>query len=113
VFVTIQASSVIEVLLGLNRNMAQWEINEVTLAAFRYREVLRNGVTQRDENFGERYITPTEKVSDIQTSFLAGLKISPAKLLHIQLLVVPVFRDSFEGSELEQFQWWIGLSLNP
>ncbi len=113
VFLTIRASSVLEVLLGLNRNMAQWEINEVTLAAFRYREIMRDGVKQRDENFGERYTTPTEKVSDIQTSFLAGLKISPAELLHIQLLVVPVFRDSFEGSQLEQFQWWIGLSLNP
>lgn len=113
VFVTIKASSVIEVLLGLNRNMAQWEINEVTLAEFRYREIMQDGAKQRDENFGERYTTPIEKVSDIQTSFLAGLKISPAKLLDIQLLVVPVFRDSFEGSQLEQFQWWIGLSLNP
>jgi len=52
-------------------------------------------------------------VSDIQTMFLAGLKISPAEMLHIQLLVVPRFRDGFDGSELEQFQWWIGVTLTP
>lgn len=113
VFITIKASSVTEILLGLNRNMAQWKIDEVTLAGFRYREVLRDGVVQRDEHFGERYTTPTEKVSDIQTTFLAGLKISPAEMLHIQLLMVPRFRDGFDGSELEQFQWWIGVTLTP
>jgi hypothetical protein len=113
IFITIKASSVTEVLLGLNRNMAQWKIDEVTLAGFRSREIQQNDVTQRDEHFGERYTTPTEQVSDIQTMFLAGLKISPAEMLHIQLLVVPRFRDGFDGSELEQFQWWIGVTLTP
>ena len=51
VFVTITASEVVEILLGLNRDMAQWTITDVTLARFAYREASRNGVAERKENF--------------------------------------------------------------
>ena len=113
IFLTITASEVVQVLLGLNRNMTQYRIDDVTLALFRYRISNQNGTIQQQTNFGERYTQPTEKVSDIRTSFLAGLTISPSRVLGLRLLMVPVFRDSFDGSELEQLQWWIGLTLTP
>lgn len=112
-FVTITASNVTEILLGLNRTMSRWKIDDVTLALFRFRETRMNESLQRAENFGERYTQPTEQVSDVRTTFLAGLTISPSERLHIRLLMVPNFRDSFDGSELEQLQWWIGVTLTP
>jgi len=113
VFVTLKLSRVVDILLGLNRNMTQWEIEDVTLAIFRYRMSMSNGTVNREENFGERYTQPKEKVSDVRTTFLAGLTVAPSKSLELRLLMVPNFRDGFEGTELEQLQWWIGLTVTP
>jgi len=113
VFVTIRASDVVRILLGLNRNMSTWRIDDVTLALFRYRSAWRNGTEERGENFGERYTAPTEEVSDVRTTFLAGLTISPSRNLQLRILMVPNFRDTFDGSELEQLQWWLGLTVMP
>jgi hypothetical protein len=113
IFLTVKTSEVVELLIGLNRNMSQWKIEDMTLAIFRYRENLNNGVVERRVNFGERYTQPTEEVSDIRTTFLAGLTISPARALQLRLLMVPNFHDTYEGSELQQIQWWIGLKLTP
>ena len=113
VLLTIKASRALQVLLGLNRNMSHWKIEDVTTAYFRYRVSTVNGEVKREENFGERYTTPAEEVSDVRTAFLAGLTISPSEKFNIRLLMVPNFRDSYEGSELEQLQWWIGLTLKP
>ncbi len=112
-FVTIRASDVSEIILGLNRNMSRWKMDDVTLALFRYRENLENGSITRLTNFGERYTQPTEQVSDVRTTFLAGLSISPSNLFHLRLLMVPNFRDGYGGTELEQLQWWIGVTLTP
>jgi hypothetical protein len=113
IFVTVRLSKVVDVLLGLNRNMTQWEIEDVTLAIFRLRMSMSNGTVNREENFGERYTQPKEKVSDVRTTFLAGLTVAPSKSLELRLLMVPNFRDGFEGTELEQLQWWIGLTVTP
>lgn len=113
IFVTFKLSRVVDILLGLNRNMTQWEIEDVTLAIFRYRMSMSNGTVNREENFGERYTQPKEKVSDVRTTFLAGLTVAPSKSLELRLLMVPNFRDGFEGTELEQLQWWIGLTVTP
>ena len=113
IFLTIQASEVVEFLIGLNRNMARWKLEDVTTAIFRYRESVNNGVVERRENFGERYTEPTEEVSDVQTAFLAGLTVSPTRALRLRLLMVPNFKDSYDGPELQQLQWWIGLALTP
>ncbi len=40
-----------------------------------------------------------------------GITVSPA--LRLRLLMVPNFHDTYEGSELQQLQWWIGLTLTP
>jgi hypothetical protein len=113
VFVTIRASDVMQVLLGLNRDMSNWKIDDVTLALFRYRESMENGTVKRDENFGERYTAPPEAVSDVRTTFLAGLTVAPSQKFQLRMLMVPNFRDTFDGSELEQIQWWLGLTLTP
>jgi hypothetical protein len=113
IFLTIKASEAVDVLLGLNRTMTQSKVDDITLALFRYRQSNENGTITRQENFGERYTTPVEEISDVQTTFLAGLTASPSSHFRVRLLVVPNFRDTFDGSELEQFQWWIGVNLIP
>ncbi len=113
IFVTIRASENVQVLLGLNRDMSNWKIDDVTLALFRYRESMENGTVKRQENFGERYTAPPESVSDVKTTFLGGLTVAPSQKFQVRLLMVPNFRDTFDGSELEQLQWWLGFTLTP
>lgn len=113
IMLTIRTSEVFDILLGLNRTMTHSTIDDVTLALFRYRQVNDNGAVTRKENFGERYTTPTEKVSDVQTTFLFGLTATPRRQFQVRFLVVPNFRDTFDGSELSELQWWIGVTLTP
>jgi hypothetical protein len=113
IMLTIRTSEVFDILLGLNRTMTHFTIDDVTLALFRYRQANDNGTVTRQENFGERYTTPTEKVSDVQTTFLFGLTAAPRRQFQVRFLVVPNFRDTFDGSELSELQWWIGVTLTP
>ena len=113
VFVTIRASQVAGILLGLTRDMSRWEIDDVTLAAFKRRYVNDNGVITDRSNFGERYTQPREETSDITTTFMAGVTLSPTPVFQARLLMVPVFADKVDGPELEQVQWWLGLTVTP
>ena len=113
VFVNITASDVVGILLGLNRTMSQWEADDVTLARFRYRVITTNEGQVRQENFGERYTAPTEKVTDVETTFLAGVTVNVARAFGVRLLVVPNFHETYEGTEFQDLQWWIGLTLTP
>jgi hypothetical protein len=113
IFLTIKASEAIDIHLGLNRTMTRSKVDDVTLALFRYRQTNANGTITRQEDFGERYTTPTEEISDVQTTFLAGLTASASSHFRVRLLVVPNFHDTFDGSELEQLQWWVGVNLIP
>jgi hypothetical protein len=113
VILTIQASKVLQVLVGLNRDMTSWTIDDVTLALFDYRVTDQNGTTERKERFGERYTLPTERVSDIRTTFLAGVSVAPSEKLNLRLLMVPNFREGYEGQELSQLQLWLGITVTP
>ena len=113
IFLTIRASEVIEILLGLNRAMTTSRVDDVTLALFRYRQSTSNGVITKEENFGERYTAPPEELSDIRTTFLAGLTARPSPHFGVRLLVVPNFEDTSDGSELNSLQWWIGVNIVP
>jgi len=110
---TWKLSNSIELLLGLNRKMISWEIEDMTLARFKYRQHTTDSDTTLKENFGERYTQPTEKRTDIQTTMLGGLTISPSKYFNIRLLAVPNFKDTYQGTTLREFQWWIGINLFP
>jgi hypothetical protein len=113
IFLTIKASDVISVILGLNRSMIHSKVSDVTLALFRYRQSSYNGTVTREENFGERYTMPMEEVSDVRTTFLAGVTAAPSSSFCVRLLVVPNFRDTYEGSKFESLQWWISMNIVP
>jgi hypothetical protein len=101
------------VLLGLNRQLADWTIEEQTLAVFRYREEYDTSGTVRKENFGERYTAPTERISDVRTTFLAGITVAPSKSFDVRLLFTPTQLIFPNGLSEEDSQWWIGIRLFP
>ncbi|MBK7256742.1 MAG: hypothetical protein IPI01_02750 [Ignavibacteriae bacterium] len=113
VFVTIRASRVAGILLGLCRDISRWEINDMTLATFQRRYVNENGTVTDKYNFGERYTQPQETTTDITTTFMAGLTITPSPVFQARVLMVPVFAERPDGGELEQLQWWLGLTVTP
>jgi len=113
IFLSVKATEALEVMFGLDRAAAWWRIDDVTLALYQSRYSMYNGQEQRGENFGERYTEPREEISDIRTTFLAGVAVSPVENLKLRLFMVPNFHDTFDGSELEQLQWWITLTATP
>jgi hypothetical protein len=100
-------------MIGVNRDMSSWNIDDVTLALFRYRSSTQNGTVTRKDNFGERYTAPNENDSDVRTTLLAGIGISPSEKLNLRLLLVPNFREGIDGQELDQLQLWLGLTVTP
>jgi hypothetical protein len=113
VILTHKLSDVVELMFGLNRTTADWQVNDVTLALIDYRVSANPDTVIRRGMFGERYTQPEENVSDVRTTVLFGLKVSPSSVFSIQLLVVPSFVNRYEGTELENLQTWIALSLTP
>jgi len=106
-----RVSKPIEILFGVNRSMKRWNVEDVTLALFDYRVQTHDTKTTTEENFGERYTQPEEKRSDVTTTILGGLTVTPSKHFNVRLLVVPNFIKTYEGTELREFQWWIDFNL--
>lgn len=111
VFINIQASDVVSFILGLNRTMVSTNISEVTLVENWYNQNNSNGTITRRENYAERYTTPKVTESDVRTTFLAGITVTPAKEFSLRLQVVPNFKDYYDGSKMEGLQWWISLKI--
>jgi hypothetical protein len=107
-----RTSDIIELFFGINRRMSRWQIKETTLALFKYQELTQDSVTTRRTNFGERYVTPTERTSDVETAFLGGLAVSPSDALNIRFLVVPTVREVFDDSRVD-LRWWIAMNVLP
>jgi hypothetical protein len=113
VILTIKASQVASVLLGITRDMSSWRIDDVTLEKFRYRREESNGVITEKASFAERTTLPREEKSDIRTTFMAGLTLSSSDRFQARLLMVPVFADEYNGPQFRQLQWWLGITVTP
>jgi hypothetical protein len=93
--------------------MSRWEIEEVTTALFDYRDQTNASGSSSKTNFGERYTTPKETISDISTTFLLGVTVFPSQAFNVRLLLTPTTIEQPDGSDKVSFQWWIGLRLYP
>lgn len=113
VFLNWIVSDAVSLLFGINRNISNWEISDVTTAIFKYRFNSNPSGSSLTTNFGERYTQPTEKVSDVKTSVMLGVTISPSPLLRISLLASPQWADTYTGTELQDVRWWINFVLKP
>lgn len=111
IIVTQQLSNTFELMLGINRSLTEWKITDETLAVFDYRNQEINGQTENKSDFGERYRQPVEDRSDVTTSVLAGLTMKPSEKFNIRLLMVPQYHNTWEGTRLQNFQWWISFNL--
>lgn len=97
-----------ELILGLNRILNGWEIEDRTTAYFAKRERNENGQTTIDTNFGERYIQPTEKITEDFTKLMAGFNVNLSKSFKVNLLVDPEFDNPTTFFRLAQ--WWLGFT---
>ena len=114
VFLKYRLSRMFELEFGLNRAMTQYTITDETLALFDYRESTNTQLSPdpvRMENFGELYAEPKEVVSDITTSILIGMTMTPSNNFNIRLLTVPNYQKTGVGTTLKEFQWWIAFNL--
>jgi hypothetical protein len=101
----------VELMFGINRVMSWSTIDDVTLAIFRYRQSNDNGNVMKATNFGERYTTPTDESSDVRTTFLAGLTATVSDHVNLRLLLTPNYRDTYDGTTLDEIQWWISVGV--
>jgi hypothetical protein len=90
-------------MLGVNRILESWKIEDQTTAYFKYRERNEDGVIQTETNFGERYTQPTEHISEDDTDIIVGFHVAIAPEFKIRLLIDPEFEDEFRIA-----QWWLG-----
>ena len=90
-------------MLGVNRILESWRIEDQTTAYFKYRERNEDGVIQTETNFGERYTQPTEKISEDYTDIITGFDVAVAPEFKIRLLIDPEFENEFRIA-----QWWLG-----
>lgn len=111
IFLTYRISKALGLQFGIKRTMRSWKIDDVTLAVFDYRTTNDNGQETHRENFGERYTQPEEKRSDVTTTAIGGLTVTPSDHFSIRFLVVPNFVKTWDGTELSDLQWWIDFTL--
>jgi hypothetical protein len=95
-------------MLGLNRILNGWEIEDRTTAYFTKRERNENGQITLETNFGERYTQPKETITEDFTKIIAGLNVNISKSFKINLLVDPEFDNPNTFFRLAQ--WWLGFT---
>ncbi|OGU37628.1 MAG: hypothetical protein A2058_11060 [Ignavibacteria bacterium GWA2_36_19] len=94
-----------ELVLGFNRILNGWEIEDRTTAYFTRREKNDNGQVTVETNFGERYTQPTEKITEDFAKVMTGVNVNLTKALKVNLLLDPEFDDEFRLA-----QWWLGFT---
>ncbi len=91
------------VLIGVNRILESWNIEEQTTAIFARRERVDDGQTKVETNFGERYTEPRRRITEDHTDLITSFEVAVSPDLKINLLVEPDFDDRFRVA-----QWWLG-----
>ena len=89
-------------MLGINRKMEGWDIQDKTTAYFTMRERNENNIVKKEINFGERYTQPSKKITENNTSVITKLFASITPALKINLLLDPEFESQFRIA-----QWWL------
>ncbi len=111
---TYKFSDMVSLLIGLDKQISEWQISDETLVIYyhNYTNDSYSGLTDKS-NYGELYSSPQQNISDVNTTFLAGLTISPSKEFSVRLLLSPSVHTSVEGVSVSNFQWWLSVNLFP
>jgi hypothetical protein len=103
-----------EMLLGINRIMNFWKIENTSLILYDYRERVNNDQILIEEMTGERITEPKERLSIITTSVLGGITFSPSKFFSVRFLASPGFeKNSLLDEKQVGMQFWISMSFRP
>lgn len=94
-------------MLGINRILKSWNIEEQTIAYFNRREKLEDGQTRVETNFAERYTQPRQRITEDTTDFIASFEAAISPKFRINLLVDPSFDEIFRIA-----QWWLSFRAN-
>ncbi len=90
-------------MLGVNRILKNWDIEEQTLAVFDRRQITDLDGTTIETNFGERYTQPRQRITEEYTDVITSFDVNLSPQFGISLLLDPEFRDNFRIA-----QWWLG-----
>lgn len=98
----------IEMLLGINRILEGWKIEDVTNAYFSKRIKNENGDITAESNFIERYTQPIQTITGDFTKIMAGANVILSKSFSIRILVDPEFDNPTTIFRLAQ--WWLSFT---
>ncbi|MGD8307042.1 MAG: hypothetical protein PVF17_10335, partial [Ignavibacteria bacterium] len=88
--------------LGVSRILNSWRITDKTTAYFDRRLRNENGTITEENDFGERYTQPTERITDNFFDVLAGFNLNITEEFGMQLLLDPEI-----DPDLRIAQWWL------
>jgi hypothetical protein len=82
-----------DLLVGINRTMNFWKIENTTLVLYDYRRRVENDEILIETMTGERISEPDERISATNTNFLVGITFSPVSDISVQFLASPGIED--------------------
>ena len=106
-------SKTIELMFGINRRMATWKIKDVTLETYNYWKEIKDSVGSEKYNLKRGFYEPVEKRTEVETTFISGVTVTPSNSFNVRLLIVPNFRDEYDETKLRNINWWIGINFYP
>ncbi|MBU1095229.1 MAG: hypothetical protein KKB34_02005 [Bacteroidetes bacterium] len=89
-------------MLGVNRILNAWKIEDVTTAIFSNRTRIENGIKKEENNFGERYTQPDERLTEDYFDIINSFHINISDQLKVELIMDPEFENTFRIE-----QWWL------
>ena len=103
----------IAMLLGLNRKISSWEIDDITTATYTLRIQTDGQKVTQQNNFAERSTMPKESMSDVTTYYVMGVTITPSPALNVRVLFTPYTIETSRITSELNAQWLIGVQLTP
>jgi hypothetical protein len=88
--------------IGLNKILQNWKIEETTVSYFTTRQRLENDSLRVATNFAERYIQPSQKITEEYTDLISKISVNISPAAQVELLINPEFEDTFRIA-----QWWL------
>ena len=90
------------IMLGLNRILNNWEITNRTIAYFKERQRIDNGVSKVETNFAESYTQPSQNITEDFVKVFASFQVKLSSAFKIRLLLDPDFESAFRIA-----QYWL------
>lgn len=101
-----------DIMIGINRTMNFWKIDNTTLILYDYRERVENDQTLIETMTGERITEPTERLSITNTNFIGSITFFPSASFSVQLTISPGFEDhSLRDEQYAGMHYWLSMNL--